>query len=390
MSDELSSSLTTSIFGDSAAPSSSVAGGLFDTKSKQKLDEVLYKKKRQRIDTEAIADGSEAQQEPLNPKEILKRRQQQASHSILEQLTLKRQDDEPEAAFAEEISSTLKTYGVAVVENVFDHHHEQFDRLVQESQQWRRKICRALEQRNLSWTEPLQSEDDAIRFWEVALRCQGRMDVRYVNGGDDELSNNDSNIWDHSSLLQSTIQTLLDGGSQTVDAAPKLVYAGWIFSFPGESVSVDQPWHQDGLPLFPTDISQQLPPYAVNVFIPLETGDAALASGPTEFVVGSHRLDADAAMRATTGTDQVDDDHPVISPILQRGDILLYDYRTCHRGTANLTAHQVVAGSNNSKNDRNSGRVRTILYLMYARPWFREHLNFGPERLLPQDNRNDM
>ena len=42
-------------------------------------------------------------------------------------------------------------------------------------------------------------------------------------------------------------------------------------------------------------------------------------------------------------------------------------YRICHRGTTNLSLT----------------KTRTMLYLMYsyARPWFKEHLNFGAEHL---------
>ena len=230
-----------------------------------------------------------------------------------------------------------------------------------------------------------------------------------------------NHIWETSPLLNSVVQHALRGAA--ADDPPRLVYAGWIFSFPG---APDQPWHQDGTPLFPTSsssqsINQQLPPYALNVFVPLQDADGALASGPTEFVVGSHRMDEATAMRAVerhninnqrkeaatavVGCDDDDDDDddlpPIVSPVLQRGDVLIYDYRICHRGTANLTAahwmetnsssssiaYNSISSNHNSANDDNDpnggGRVRTILYLMYARPWFREHLNFGTERLLP-------
>jgi ectoine hydroxylase-related dioxygenase (phytanoyl-CoA dioxygenase family) len=57
----------------------------------------------------------------------------------------------------------------------------------------------------------------------------------------------------------------------------------------------------------------------------------------------------------------------VVAPTLNKGDILIYDYRTCHRGTANVSTTV----------------VRPMLYLMYARPWFAEHVNFGSESLFP-------
>ena len=42
----------------------------------------------------------------------------------------------------------------------------------------------------------------------------------------------------------------------------------------------------------------------------------------------------------------------------------LYDQRTVHRGVPNRTTTE-----------------RPILYLLFARPWFREHINFGETSL---------
>jgi hypothetical protein len=60
-----------------------------------------------------------------------------------------------------------------------------------------------------------------------------------------------------------------------------------------------------------------------------------------------------------------------ISAVLGRGDILLYDYRICHRGTSNLCQPK------EDDKDTSPDGTRKVLYRMYARPWFREHLNFG-------------
>ena len=54
----------------------------------------------------------------------------------------------------------------------------------------------------------------------------------------------------------------------------------------------------------------------------------------------------------------------IVAPILRRGDAILYDQRTVHRGTANL-----------------STETRPVLYLLFARPWYEETLNFGKGRL---------
>ena len=54
----------------------------------------------------------------------------------------------------------------------------------------------------------------------------------------------------------------------------------------------------------------------------------------------------------------------VVAPLLRRGDAVVYDQRTVHRGTANR-----------------STETRPVLYLLFARPWYQETLNFGKGRL---------
>ena len=193
-------------------------------------------------------------------------------------------------------------------------------------------------------------QDHSFRYHEVASRCLGRLDVRYKM---DEAPFNDPRLVSNS-FLQPVVNSLLGKDA-------KLVYAGLILSFP---LSADQPWHQDGTALFddhefPNDKS--LPPYALNVFIPLE--DVTEGLGPTEFCVGSHYRDK--AIRAMKFIENRDEKNAkVIGPLLKTGDALIYDYRVCHRGTQNL-----------------ADKTRPMLYLMYARPWFREHVNFSEEKL---------
>jgi len=229
-----------------------------------------------------------------------------------------------------------------------------------------------------------------FRFREVASRCPGRLDVRHRM---DQPPFNDPRII-RNPVLFPIVQSLLGGQ----DGGAQLVYAGLIFSFPGSS---DQPWHMDGAALFPELRAWlDLPPYALNVFLPID--DVTDEVGPTEFLPASHlagragSIDDDLlqwavaesrrqalASAAAVGInpphhllggpsnkafseEEWMSRHSVFAPLMKRGDALIYDYRTCHRGTRNLST---------------SGRTRTMLYLMYARPWFREHLNFGTERL---------
>lgn len=194
-------------------------------------------------------------------------------------------------------------------------------------------------------------QSHSFQYNEVASRCLGRLDVRYKMNekpfNEDEVVSN--------KFLMPVIHSLLGKDA-------KLVYAGLILSFP---LSADQPWHQDGTALFedkefPTN--QMLPPYAINVFIPLE--DVTEELGPTEFCVGSHYRDKGIqAMKYLENGKK--DGANIISPLLKAGDALLYDYRICHRGTQNLAENT----------------TRPMLYLMYSRPWFSEHINFSDKKL---------
>lgn len=216
-----------------------------------------------------------------------------------------------------------------------------------------------------------------FRYHEVASRCIGRIDSRYRM---DQYPFNDPRVTSNAVLLP-IIKHML--GGETGNA--ELVYAGLIFSFPG---SQNQPWHQDGEPLFPEEAMLDVPAYAFNVFIPLD--EITDEIGATEFVPGllsdrqeeineelvqwamieskwSAAGDHKASMRMVLGAEEDEwmSTNKVVAPLLRAGDVLIYDYRTCHRGTENLS----------------QTKTRTMLYLMYARPWLQEHLNFGSEKL---------
>jgi hypothetical protein len=194
-------------------------------------------------------------------------------------------------------------------------------------------------------------QNHSFLYHEVASRCLGRLDSRYKM---DETPFNKNEVVSNEFIIP-VVNSLLGKDA-------KLLYAGLILSFP---LSADQPWHQDGAPLFEDNefpVDQPLPPYALNVFIPLD--DVTEELGPTEFCVGSHYRDkAIKVMKhLENGNEQGAN---VVGPLLKTGDALIYDYRVCHRGTQNLSR----------------GKTRPMLYLMYARPWFNEHLNFSEEKL---------
>ena len=83
--------------------------------------------------------------------------------------------------------------------------------------------------------------------------------------------------------------------------------------------SATQKWHSDGDHCHD---ELQLPPHALNVFVPLV--DVTLANGATEFLPGSH-LDWQAP------------GHRPLVLEAKQGDVLLFDWRLKHRGLANKT-----------------------------------------------------
>ena len=206
-------------------------------------------------------------------------------------------------------------------------------------------------------------EDERLRsfkFAEVSSRCLGRLDIKLpVDLVDRYLGPACS-----APPWQEAVEAILGGRDEC-----KLAYCGLISSFPG---SFHQPFHGDGPHLFGNSL--QVPPHAVNVFVPLHEITEEL--GPTEFFPGSHSLDAAAAvgralssfisLKQTTSLEILSKcrQHGVVplQPLLTPGrDVLLYDYRTVHRGTGN----------------RSQATTRRMLYLLYAKPWFGDHINFG-------------
>lgn len=123
-----------------------------------------------------------------------------------------------------------------------------------------------------------------------------------------------------------------------------------VVSTPG---AADQAWHSDGPHVSAT---QNLPCHCLNVFVPLV--DVTDLNGPTQFRPGSVSMTRDlkvemlkAMVRKTL--------RPIRGPCMRAGDVLLFDYRVLHRGTANKSA-----------------AVRPVLVYTYAKPFYRDTLNF--------------
>ena len=88
-----------------------------------------------------------------------------------------------------------------------------------------------------------------------------------------------------------------------------------------------------------------LPPYAINVFMPLVDVDGT--NGPTEFIPRSHRH---GYPKGPVKPARVD---------LKAGDALLFDFRVVHRGAGNT-----------------GDLPRPVLYTVLCRPWFRDTVNW--------------
>ena len=117
--------------------------------------------------------------------------------------------------------------------------------------------------------------------------------------------------------------------------------------------------HFDVPPLFESEqLCASLPAYALTMVVPLIDLDDS--TGCTAIWEASHRrIGARRQLQRLAGSGSDAGSNPAM---LAAGDVLLMDARLIHRGTAN------------------SGPVdRPILYIVYSRPWFRDHQNFGEQ-----------
>ena len=324
----------------------------------------------------------------LSPEEILHHRQIQSQSSILDQLTISTKDyrhDITDDEMYADVRSLMKHHGLVILRDAFSH--QDVETIINIANNTQNHICNALDSKGVLYNSEVANTETFV-YKEVAVRCKGRMDVRY-----DDSTTQEQKLPASLCLIEKLATSILHGAE-----SPTKVYSGWIFSFPK---SDDQPWHTDGTPLFGTGITESLPSYAINIFVGLHDTNELLVLGPTEFVVGSHHMDP--ALVMDTMIDKAN-----FPAVIGKGDILLYDYRICHRGTCNLSSSLSVVATTNTvypsageantstleKNDEQQreketntaeGIVRQVLYQMYARPWFKEHLNFGQKSVLDTD-----
>jgi ectoine hydroxylase-related dioxygenase (phytanoyl-CoA dioxygenase family) len=147
-------------------------------------------------------------------------------------------------------------------------------------------------------------------------------------------------------VLMSIFQRLL--GDQAVIGS-----FGVVIAFPQAEA---QPIHCDYPPLFEDELlCTSLPSYAITLVVPLvdidETrGATAVWPGSHTWVTARNELKRLAQTQSFAGSVCL---YPKV------GDAFLMDFRLIHAGTANR-----------------SDQPRSILYIVYSRPWFWEDLNF--------------
>ena len=165
-------------------------------------------------------------------------------------------------------------------------------------------------------------------------------DKRYMLNIELNLNNIDERIFASKELIN-LIQNIL--GKRII-----IESFGVVFSLPGAK---KQQLHRDGNILFDefsvkgnASIAGLIPPYALTVGIPLI--DMNEETGTTQIQSQSHRyIEANQKI--------------LIKPNVEKGSIILWDFRTLHCG-----------GENKSK------IIRPLLYITYSRDWWRDCDNY--------------
>lgn len=187
-------------------------------------------------------------------------------------------------------------------------------------------------------------------FAEIVMRSPGRYEISISQHGD--------TLWE---ILQRNLPFLpdlfSDNASHRVSWKElRLVNCSVVLSTPG---APNQAWHADGAHI---NLTKHQPCHCLNVFCPLlpkQTSDC----GPTQLRPGSHVYTRDLTKLLLLAKARKQC-RPVVAPVLERGDCLLFDYRLLHRGLANRSNHN-----------------RPVLVWTVSRDWFRDVCNF-PKRSL--------
>ncbi len=177
-------------------------------------------------------------------------------------------------------------------------------------------------------------------FSDVASRSPGRFDVKAL-----------PKAFQAESILKN--QYWIGVVEAMLGKNYKVAFSGIVESLPG---SVNQQWHRDGNHLYDDVLIKD--PYALTCFIPLAGINEANGLGSPQFLPESHHILAENNIDLGSNKIVQFKDFPI-------GDALLFDYRLVHRGVENVSTSR-----------------RPLMYIVYAKSFWTDHVNFGGRPLL--------
>jgi ectoine hydroxylase-related dioxygenase (phytanoyl-CoA dioxygenase family) len=143
--------------------------------------------------------------------------------------------------------------------------------------------------------------------------------------------------------------------------SPTIDFKHYWGAIPTEAGAGPIDMHRDVYPLQNTttgvnlgELDLLLPPYYFTVLIPLV--EITNENGPTQFIKGSRRTMCVAV-----------DEAEIYSPLLSPGDVVIFDGRTMHKGSANNTNEQ-----------------RMIAYITYVAEWYHDQTFVVNRYLFPE------
>lgn len=184
-------------------------------------------------------------------------------------------------------------------------------------------------------------------FREIVMRSPGRYEISLLECKDCP------SLVEIQEKFETIVPRML--GEESLSALT-LCHVSLVVASPS---ATDQGWHADG---GHTNIQKHMPCHCLNIFLPLV--DVSMENGPTELRPASHYITRNLAPMMLAARARKTLRSPV-TPTLNRGDTLIFDYRILHRGRAN---HSLTAD-------------RPILVLTYAKSWYKDICNFPSNSL---------
>lgn len=251
--------------------------------------------------------------------------------------------------------------GMLILKNILG------DRLVTESS----NLCvKALEYLRMAMKENKTNLNAPFKYKEISRRGLNRYDVNMDLVVDEMYGKDHMKLYDKIFNSSSPWLPIVQEIFQTDDFY--VFRRGVVYN---EGGSTTQQFHSDGKHLFPeTSSIQHLPCHCVHLFFPVV--DVVKDLGGTELLPGSHKqVQTEYTLKVIENIiaeDKLADNKDSVTPLLTKGDVLFFDYRTIHRGTTNTTLDT----------------SRPLIYITYARKWFGDDLNFGDKSVFSFNNKN--